>query len=689
LGPAYFIIVSLITDENNTLKRVYRSKNSVVKSGQTHWKLELEMGLIEGGKYPLKFDIFAMNDTAEGIHVGYYQDNLQSILSATLRPINFKYDEKYAHIQELKADLHQIVKPPKPSLFDYLRGGMQINLAVAIDFTGSNGDPHNSNSLHYIGNSSRLNEYQRSISEIGVILESYDWDRSFPVWGFGEKGKVDFSIVRDSVKGVGGILEAYREKVRYVQLSGPTNMSGIIHRAIEMARETPVSDINQTYYVMLIMTDGEISDMDKTIKAIAEASTHPISIIIVGVGKADFTNMERLDGDKEKLPGVRDIVQFVPLREFSGNNRSALPNATLKELPKQVYKFMKYRAKVLQNNQHAPALRPLSEQRRNQLMQIRIQYAIQQDLVRRRNKEKLLVDRAIQREMQNFENEWAQKEIQAKLQWDQEEVNWMSSFFTPQRITYLNQLENETQEIRKEIENEWNKGKTEHTEKIEKSKHYKDRVYEAYQKKDSSRKKIKSAHLTIVSASGLPKMDLIGSIDPYIKITFGHFNSKTSVKKNTKHPVWNEDFTINDITTADVLELVLYDKDPDADDVVGHVSLHEELKEWIHHPGVEKTFNITARQGHKDKHAQGSIVIKIAFDIEKIVDPFDDEYWKNRVTERMEYRKNEIDISIVHWDNEKKREFSVNVRKQFDFDKQTAEDLLQKSVHAQYQYVPH
>jgi hypothetical protein len=37
--------------------------------------------------------------------------------------------------------------------------------------------------------------------------------------------------------------------------------------------------------------------MNQTIDSIIAASTLPISIIIVGVGDADFTNMETLDND--------------------------------------------------------------------------------------------------------------------------------------------------------------------------------------------------------------------------------------------------------------------------------------------------------------------------------------------------------------------------------------------------------
>ena len=47
----------------------------------------------------------------------------------------------------------------------------------------------------------------------------------------------------------------------------------------------------------MIITDGVITDMDQTKDAIVDAADQAMSIIIIGVGKADFTNMEVLDGD--------------------------------------------------------------------------------------------------------------------------------------------------------------------------------------------------------------------------------------------------------------------------------------------------------------------------------------------------------------------------------------------------------
>lgn len=44
--------------------------------------------------------------------------------------------------------------------------------------------------------------------------------------------------------------------------------------------------------VLLIITDGVIHDMDETIRMIVQGADVPLSILIVGVGNEDFSNME-------------------------------------------------------------------------------------------------------------------------------------------------------------------------------------------------------------------------------------------------------------------------------------------------------------------------------------------------------------------------------------------------------------
>ncbi|MEQ2230741.1 Copine-8, partial [Ilyodon furcidens] len=42
------------------------------------------------------------------------------------------------------------------------------------------------------------------------------------------------------------------------------------------------------YFVLLMITDGVISDMVQTKEAVVNAASLPLSIIIVGVGPAEF-----------------------------------------------------------------------------------------------------------------------------------------------------------------------------------------------------------------------------------------------------------------------------------------------------------------------------------------------------------------------------------------------------------------
>lgn len=82
-----------------------------------------------------------------------------------------------------------IAQQTPPTFVDYLRSGWQMGMAVAIDYTGSNNDPDDPNSLHWTGGPGQ-NQYQSAINQVGAVLEPYDSDKQFPVFGFG--GKPEF-----------------------------------------------------------------------------------------------------------------------------------------------------------------------------------------------------------------------------------------------------------------------------------------------------------------------------------------------------------------------------------------------------------------------------------------------------------------------------------------------------------------
>lgn len=244
---------------------------------------------------------------------------------------------------------------PKYTFLDYVRGGCELNFMVAVDFTGSNGNPMVSNSLHYIDPTGKLNQYEFSIMAVGDILRYYDADQLFPTFGFGGiyKGSVshcfplNFNEGNPEVKGIDGILGAYKNSLQRCGLSGPTIFSQVIGKALGYASGYQRS-AEQKYLVLLIITDGIINDMDDTIANIVSAADYPMSIIIVGVGNADFSNMEVLDGDDVRLcangkAASRDIVQFVPINKYINQPQAVLSSEILAEIPTQLLQYMEVR----------------------------------------------------------------------------------------------------------------------------------------------------------------------------------------------------------------------------------------------------------------------------------------------------------------------------------------------------------
>ncbi|CAO2633760.1 Cpne4, partial [Lemmus lemmus] len=240
------------------------------------------------------------------------------------------------------------------SFLDYIMGGCQIQFTVAIDFTASNGDPRNSCSLHYI-HPYQPNEYLKALVAVGEICQDYDSDKMFPAFGFGARIPPEYTVSHDfainfnednpECAGIQGVVEAYQSCLPKLQLYGPTNIAPIIQKVAKSASEETNTKEASQYFILLILTDGVITDMADTREAIVHASHLPMSVIIVGVGNADFSDMQMLDGDDGILrspkgePVLRDIVQFVPFRNFKHASPAALAKSVLAEVPNQVVDY--------------------------------------------------------------------------------------------------------------------------------------------------------------------------------------------------------------------------------------------------------------------------------------------------------------------------------------------------------------
>ena len=68
---------------------------------------------------------------------------------------------------------------------------------------------------------------------------------------------------------------------------GPSKLSEIINMAIQFAQSAEGQSTN--YYVLIVLTDGSIDDFNDTVEKAIEASSLPLSIILVVLGDGDFT----------------------------------------------------------------------------------------------------------------------------------------------------------------------------------------------------------------------------------------------------------------------------------------------------------------------------------------------------------------------------------------------------------------
>lgn len=218
-----------------------------------------------------------------------------------------------------------------------------------------------------------MNQYIRAISAVGSILQEYSTDKKIPTFGFGAKlpyinevshcFALNGNIFAPEINGIEGVLSYYQKNVCQLAFSGPTNFAEIIRYMGEMASFYTNNGVLYKYFVLMIITDGAISDLNDTIDEIIKCSYLPLSIIIVGVGNNDFSEMDRLDSDFAPLYSprlnrymMRDIVQFVPFSRFAQNPQE-LASKTLAELPNQLVDYMT--GKKIQPLKLAPGTVPI------------------------------------------------------------------------------------------------------------------------------------------------------------------------------------------------------------------------------------------------------------------------------------------------------------------------------------------
>ena len=339
-----FIVVKSISDSINW-RNIYKTEESDNYKFNDIILLEKDINL-NNYENKFKFELYELSETINNFNTKLC--TLIKEIDLSLKDIDS--NEGYITLDNTPFALSLSYNiTTELSFIELIQKGLDISMVTAIDFTASNLDPKNPNSLHYIN--TYPNEYEKAVMSCANILGYYDSDQKFPLFGFGgipsfSNNTLDVFPLNNNVQnpfvlGIESIALTYREALTRTKLSGPTNFAPLINNLYNIACSNLDSKV---YYTLLIITDGAITDINETIDVIVKCSFLPISIIIIGVGKYNFDSMEVLDGDDIPLKDsngkicMRDIVQFVPFSKYS-NNSNLLSIEVLKELPDQIESY--------------------------------------------------------------------------------------------------------------------------------------------------------------------------------------------------------------------------------------------------------------------------------------------------------------------------------------------------------------
>lgn len=354
----YFIVSQL---GKNAASRSQLYKSEVVRrTVNPTWRpFQFKVAIPKGGgKQDIRLEILVYDkdnhrrDDEIGKSVYSLADLEKNSSVAVVNEQRKKKRRGYKNSGTLELNNFQVIA--MPSLVDYLQGGLKLHFSVAIDMTASNGGPNDPTSLHfqdYYGN-----RYTRALGAIINVLDRYQTDKMFAAFGFGAElpGNPGFtsscfplSLGQDPMcQGVNGILEAYRRALHSVRFSGPTNFAPLIETVSRKAKQRINTQTDQNYDVLLILTDGVVSDFELTVDRIIAASHMPLSIIIVGIGTRNFRKMKELDSDDTLLTtadgarhAVRDICQFVDFAEYERSPPERLGAAVLAEMPGNIVEY--------------------------------------------------------------------------------------------------------------------------------------------------------------------------------------------------------------------------------------------------------------------------------------------------------------------------------------------------------------
>ncbi|OMJ73144.1 hypothetical protein SteCoe_28240 [Stentor coeruleus] len=227
----------------------------------------------------------------------------------------------------------------------YIHSGIELNFTFAVDFSESNANLHSRTGVK--------SYYEQGIYGIGKIIENYDYDKKVLAFGFGATSKNESTALKRCFTMSGSpenpaviidrILDSYNNTFNLIKSTKESYLSSILEKIMEMSEVSPP---RWTYNIVIIMTNGKISDYNQVVDILNSACSLPMSVFIIGMGGGNFNDIENLTKcefmhrDHQGRRIKRNMVHFSKFGDFSGDYENLVKNM-MKQVPNDVEDFVK------------------------------------------------------------------------------------------------------------------------------------------------------------------------------------------------------------------------------------------------------------------------------------------------------------------------------------------------------------
>lgn len=179
------------SNEDGTHSVVMKSEKAFSTQNPLWKPMTLRVRTLCNGDYDRSIKIDCYDYRSNGNHklIGSCHTSLRTLSQGPkenkyllVNPIKQKVKSGYTNSGHL--ELNSITITEEITFLDFIRTGTQMHFAVAIDFTATNGPPHDPQSLHFLspfGN--RPNPYEIALRSIGDIIQHYDSTGMYPAFG--------------------------------------------------------------------------------------------------------------------------------------------------------------------------------------------------------------------------------------------------------------------------------------------------------------------------------------------------------------------------------------------------------------------------------------------------------------------------------------------------------------------------